>query len=619
LELPKNRYLFNGVVSGIASYGNCIGVPTVGGEIYFNEIYSKNNLVNVFCLGIARKGNIIRGRADGIGNPIMYVGSKTGRDGIHGATMASESFGSQSNQKKPMVQIGDPFTEKLLLEACLDLIEKKLLVGIQDMGAAGLTSSSIEMAGRSDNGVRLDVSLVPKREEGMTPYEVMLSESQERMLLVVKSGKTKEVENILGKWDLEAVVIGEVIAEKRIYVMEGDRKVADIPIHGLIDDAPVLERPLAPPPFLDQLQALNLEVLKEPDDFNEILLKLIGSPSLASKRWVYEQYDHMVRTNTVVLPGGGASVIRVKGTQKGLALTVDGNSRYCLLNPYLGGQIIVAEAARNVVCVGARPLALTNCLNFGNPERLEVMWQFALAVEGISETARQFKIPVVSGNVSFYNETQGVGIYPTPVIGLVGLMEDVSLFTTPWFKNEGDLILLLGKTLEELGGTEYLHLVMHQEKGLPPSLNLSLEERVQRVCFKAIQNRLLSSAQDCSEGGLMVALAESCFLSPGHLLGAEINLEASGIRLDALLFGETQSRIIVSLSEKNLEPLKNLANSEGVPWQILGRVGGDRLTVYEKSRKKIPSPVISQRVNSLREIWEGAIPLLLDQGGASYV
>ena len=616
LESPKNRHLFQGVVGGISSYGNCVGVPTVGGEIYFNEIYSKNNLVNVFCLGIGKKTNIIRGRADGVGNPIMYVGSKTGRDGIHGATMASESFGSQSSPKKPMVQIGDPFTEKLLLEACLELIEKDLLVGIQDMGAAGLTSSSIEMAGRSNTGVRLDVSRVPKREEGMTPYEVMLSESQERMLLVVKSGKTQEVEQILGKWDLDAVVIGEVIPEKRIFVMEGDQKVGDIPIHGLIDDAPDYERPLGPPPFLDQLQSLNLEFLKEPEDFNEILLKLLGSPSLASKRWVYEQYDHMVRTNTVVLPGGGAAVIRVKGTQKGLALTVDGNSRYCLLNPYLGGQIVVAEAARNVVCVGARPLALTDCLNFGNPERLEVMWQFALSVEGISESARRFKIPVVSGNVSFYNETQGVGIYPTPVIGLVGLIDDVSLFTTPWFKNEGDLILLLGETKEELGGTEYLNLVMHQEKGLPPSLNLSLEERVQRVCLKAIQRQLVSSAQDCSEGGLLVALAECCFLSPKHFLGAEIDLDANGMRLDGLLFGESQSRIIVSLSGKNFESLKTLANSEEIPWQVLGRVVGDHLKVFKNNKVKGKSLIISQPIKNLREKWEEAIPLLLDNKGS---
>jgi len=429
---------------------------------------------------------------------------------------------------------------------------------------------------------------------------------------VVNRGKTQEVEQILGKWDLDAVIIGEVIPEKRIYVMEGDQKVGDIPICGLIDDAPVYERPLSPPPFLDQLQSLNLEFLKEPGDFNEILLELLSSPSLASKRWVYEQYDHMVRTNTVVLPGSGAAVVRVKGTQKGLALTVDGNSRYCLLNPYLGGQIVVAEAARNVVCVGARPLALTDCLNFGNPERLEVMWQFALSVEGISESARRFKIPVVSGNVSFYNETQGVGIYPTPVIGLVGLIDDVSLFTTPWFKNEGDLIILLGETKEELGGTEYLNLVMHQEKGLPPSLNLSLEERVQRVCLKAIQCQLVSSAQDCSEGGLMVALAECCFLSPNHFLGAEIHLDANGIRLDALLFGESQSRIIVSLSEKNFESLKTLANSEDVPWQVVGRVVGDHLKVTENSKVKGKALIISKSIKNLRERWEGAIPLLLD-------
>lgn len=616
LQDPKNRYLFHGVISGISSYGNCIGVPTIGGEIYFNDIYSKNNLVNVFCLGIAKKDQIIKGRADGVGNPIMYVGSKTGRDGIHGATMASEAFGSGLAKKKPMVQIGDPFTEKLLLEACLEIIKKDLLVGIQDMGAAGLTSSSVEMAGRAQTGVRIDISRVPVREEGMTPYEVMLSESQERMLLVVKKGKSDEVENILQKWDLDAVVIGEVIPEKKLCITEGEKIVGDIPIAGLIDDAPVYERPLSPPPFLDQLHSFNLEFLKVPDNFNDILLELLSSPSIASKRWVYEQYDHMVRTDTIVLPGGGASVIRLKGTQKGLAMTVDGNSRYCLLNPFLGAQIAVAEAARNVVCVGGRPLAMTDCLNFGNPERPEVMWQFGMAVDGISDSGRQLEIPVVSGNVSFYNETRGLGIYPTPVIGMVGIIDDISNFVTPWFKNEGDLIILLGETKEEIGGTDYLEVILHQERGYPPSLDLVEEKKLQSVCLTAIQEGLVASAQDCSEGGLAVTLAECCMMSPDRNTGASISLDLGKMRSDAVLFGESQSRIILSLPKSNLNAVEKIAHSKGVPFQVIGSVGGEHLEVSFINNEKADVPVIYQSIQEMKKLWETALPLLLEKGNS---
>jgi len=616
LSNPKNRYLFHGVIGGISGYGNCVGVPTIGGEIYFNDIYSKNNLVNVFCLGVAKKEEIIKGRADGIGNPIMYVGSKTGRDGIHGATMASEAFGSGLGGKKPMVQIGDPFIEKLLLEACLELIKKDLLVGIQDMGAAGLTSSSVEMAGRAQTGIRIDISRVPVREEGMTPYEVMLSESQERMLLVVKKGETDEVEEILQKWDLDAVVIGKVIPEKKLYVTEGEKIVGDIPIAGLIDDAPVYERPLSPPPFLDQLHSFNLEFFKEPESYNDTLLKLLSSPSIASKRWVYEQFDHMVRTDTIVLPGGGASVIRLKGTQKGLAMTVDGNSRYCLLNPYLGAQIAVAEAARNVVCVGGRPLAMTDCLNFGNPERPEVMWQFGMAVDGISDSGRQLKIPVVSGNVSFYNETRGLGIYPTPIIGMVGVIDDISTFVTPWFKNEGDLIILLGETKEEIGGTDYLEVILHQERGYPPSLDLNMEKKLQRLCLTAIQEGLVVSAQDCSEGGLAVTLAECCMMSPDRNIGAKLSINLGKIRMDAALFGESQSRIILSLPKSNLNAVKKIAHSEGVPLQVIGSVGGGHLEVSFNDVEKADVPVIYQPVQKMKDLWENALPLLLKKGNS---
>ena len=616
LSNPKNRYLFHGVIGGISGYGNCVGVPTIGGEIYFNDIYSKNNLVNVFCLGIAKKEDIIKGRADGIGNPIMYVGSKTGRDGIHGATMASEAFGSGLGKKKPMVQIGDPFIEKLLLEACLELTKKDVLVGIQDMGAAGLTSSSVEMAGRAQTGIRVDISRVPAREEGMTPYELMLSESQERMLLVVKKGKTDEVEEILQKWDLDAVVIGKVIPEKKLYVTEGEKIVGDIPIAGLIDDAPVYERPLSPPSFLDQLHSFNLDFFKEPDNFNDILLKLLSSPSIASKRWVYEQFDHMVRTDTIVLPGGGASVIRLKGTRKGLAMTVDGNSRYCLLNPYLGAQIAVAEAARNVVCVGGRPLAMTDCLNFGNPERPEVMWQFGMAVDGISDSGRQLKIPVVSGNVSFYNETRGLGIYPTPVIGMVGVIDDISTFVTPWFKNEGDLIILLGETKEEIGGTDYLEVVLHQERGYPPSLDLNMEKKLQNLCLTVIQEGLVASAQDCSEGGLAVTLAECCMMSPDRNIGAKLSMNLGKIRRDAALFGESQSRIILSLPKSNLNAVQKIAHAKGVSLQVIGSVGGEHLEVSFNDDEKADIPVIHQSVQKMKDLWENALPLLLQKGNS---
>ena len=444
LHSPKNRHLMKGVVSGIAGYGNCMGVPTVGGEIVFNDIYSLNPLVNVFCLGLAHQDKIFRGTAAGVGNPVIYFGSKTGRDGIHGATMASDSFDDQSEQKRPTVQVGDPFTEKLLLEACLELMERDLLVGIQDMGAAGLTSSSCEMASRAGNGIELDLTVVPRREPGMTPYEIMLSESQERMLMVAKAGKEDECIEICRKWDLDVAVVGKVTADGILRVLDQGKVVAEIPAKALADDGPRYERPFQPPAYQDMLTNLNYDAIPDVKDANVALLTLLESPTIASKRWVYEQYDHMVRTNTTVRPGSDAAVVRIKGTKKAVAMTVDCNSRYCLLNPYEGARLAVAEAARNLVCSGAVPIGLTDCLNFGNPERPDIMWQFAMAIEGMKDACEHFQIPIVSGNVSFYNETNGLSIYPTPMLGMVGLIDDAERSMTQWFKQEGDDVILLG-------------------------------------------------------------------------------------------------------------------------------------------------------------------------------
>src|SRR5713101_460867 len=579
LDQPKNRYLFSGVVAGIAGYGNCIGVPTVGGEVYFNEIYNHNPLVNVFCLGIARNDQIIRGQASGVGNPVLDIGAKTGRDGIHGATMASDSFDEGSESMRPTVQVGDPFTEKLLLEACLELMEQDLLVGIQDMGAAGLTSSACEMASRAGTGIELELAEVPRREQGMTPYEVLLSESQERMLLVAKPGREGEVLDICKKWDVDAAVVGRVTGDGFLRVKDKGGVVAEVPARALADDAPKYERPADAPAYQDALQSLPLELIPEPKDCNAVLETLLTSPTIAYKGWVFEQYDHMVQTNTVIRPGSDAAVLRIKGTDKALAVTADCNSLHCVLNPYVGAGIAVAEAARNLVCAGARPLALTDCLNFGNPERPDIMWQFILTIEGIADACKALKIPVVSGNVSFYNETRGLSIYPTPVIGMVGLIENAAHAVSQGFKAEGDAVVLLGETGEDLGGTEYLRTVHHREQGTPPVLNLEREGALHRVVLQAIEQGLVRSAHDCAEGGLAVALAESCLSTTNGPLGAEIALDGHGLRQDSLLFGESQSRIILSVKPANCEKIESLARQEHVPCSALGSVSGRRLMI----------------------------------------
>jgi phosphoribosylformylglycinamidine synthase len=607
LDHAKNRFLVKGVVAGIAGYGNCMGVPTVGGEVIFNEIYANNPLVNVFCVGLAQKDKIFKGKAAGVGNPIIYVGSKTGRDGIHGATMASDSFTEESESKRPTVQVGDPFTEKLLLEACLELMSTDLLVGIQDMGAAGLTSSSCEMASRADTGVELDLTHVPRREPGMTPYELMLSESQERMLMVAKRGKEDEVLRICKKWDLDVAVVGRVTEDGILRVRDQGQVVAEIPAKALADEGPRYERPHAPPAFQEYLQALNLDSLRDVQDPTAALLSLLESPAIASKRWIYQQYDHMVRTNTVVRPGSDAAVVRVKGTDKALAMVVDGNGRYCVLHPYIGGTIAVAEASRNLVCSGAEPIGLTDCLNFGNPERPDVMWQFMMVIEGIKDSCETFGIPVVSGNVSFYNETNGLSIYPTPILGMVGLIERTDHITTQWFKQAGDAIILLGKTREDLGGTEYLRVFHHREQGMPPHLSLEDEKRLQHYLLGAIRQGLVQSAHDCSDGGLAVAVTECCVSAPGTPVGAVLTLGADGLRRDALLFGESQSRVVLSVKAEHVDRVLREAWDTGVPAAKIGTVGGDRLVIQVEGDKFISGCRVDVDLTTLADHWGNSL------------
>ncbi len=579
---PDTVRLVDGVVAGIAGYGNSIGIPTVGGEVGFEPGYAGNPLVNVFCLGVAKADRLAKGVAAGIGNPVYYVGARTGRDGIHGATMASAEFDDQSADNRPAVQVGDPFMEKLLLEACLEVLRTDALVGIQDMGAAGLTCSTCEMAARGGTGIEIDVSRVPQRETGMTPYEIMLSESQERMLLVVRQGREAEVEQVFDKWDLHAVRIGEVTGDGRLRVRDRDRVVAEIPNRELADGAPVYDRPTRYPAYLDAVQQLDVSALAVPADLTRTWLELLAAPVIASKRWVYRQYDHMVRTNTVALPGLGAGVVRIKGTGRALALSVDGNGRYTYLDPREGGRLAVAEAARNVACAGAEPIGATNCLNFGNPERPDIMWQFVQAVDGIAEGCRALGIPITGGNVSLYNETDGQAIYPTPVLGVVGLLEDAAQVLTRIFPAAGLDVVLLGDPAGALGGSEYLKQVHGLVRGRPAPVDFDREAALQRLVVDAARHRMLSSAHDCAEGGLAVALAECSIESGG--VGARVDLPVSigsndGFDVARTLFGESPTRIIVSVTRAGQAELLARARDLGVPAAVIGRTGGDRLTV----------------------------------------
>ncbi len=577
---PRTRRIVQGVVAGIAGYGNSIGIPTIGGEIAFEESYSGNPLVNVLCLGIAKADALVKGTAAGEGNPVYYVGARTGRDGIHGATMASAEFDDRSAEKRPAVQVGDPFMEKLLLEACLELMKTDALIGVQDMGAAGLTCSTSEMGARGGAGIEIDVKDVPQRESGMTPYEIMLSESQERMLLVVTRGREAEVEQIFDKWDLHAARIGEVTGDGILRVKSHGQTVAEIPNTALVDEAPIYDRPRSRPAYLDEVRKLDLKTIVPPAP-QMAFLTLLSSPTIASKRWVYRQYDHMVRTNTLVLAGMGAGVIRVKETTKALALSTDGNGRYCYADPRRGAMLAVAEAARNVACAGAVPIGATNCLNFGNPERPEIMWQFAEAIAGIAEACRALEIPITGGNVSLYNETDGNAIYPTPVIGVVGLIEDSSRILARTFRNAHCDILLLGRGSAELGASEYLKRVHGLVAGEPPRLDLSAERSLLALLSRAAAAGLLQSAHDCSDGGIAVALAECTFDTAGIGLNVDLPPEnpadVNALQLIGTLFGESATRVVVSVRSEDRAAVLELAADAGVPAQFIGRTGGNRI------------------------------------------
>ena len=602
----RNKAILKGAVSGIGHYGNCFGVPTIGGEVVFDESYSLNPLVNAFALGLVRQDQIFFGKASGIGNPVMYVGAKTGRDGIHGATMASAEFDEEALEKRPTVQVGDPFLEKLLLEACLEAMRSGAIEGMQDMGAAGLTSSSVEMAARAGTGLEIDLTLVPQREAGMTAYEMLLSESQERMLIVARSGREKEVVEGFNKWDLDAVVIGKVVEGDRLKIIHNGKIEADLPVLALTDEAPKYEREIGPKPEANALTDrpdfghLNL-------DFGQVLRTLLASPNICSKHWVYEQYDSMVRTNTAVLPGADAAVIRVKETRRAIAMCLDGNGRYVGVNAFEGAKLTVAEAARNVVCVGAKPIAVTNCLNFASPERPEVMRSFSDVIDGLIETCETFETPVVSGNVSFYNETDGRGILPTPVIGMVGVVDDVRKLITQGFKAEGDVIALLGTTGDDLSVSEFAQTVAGLSfeemaaKGRVPQLDLTLEKQVQDTCLKLADEGLVRSAHDCSDGGLAVALAEMCFSSLGReAVGAEITLVSNGLSKEAVLFGESPSRIIISFSSDDLEKVKTVVGD--CPFEVIGKVGKDALSINVDG-----SEAVSVKVDELEGSWKTSL------------
>ncbi len=575
---PRTRRFIEGVVSGIGWYGNCFGVPNLGGEVGFAPEYAGNPLVNAMAVGLVAKRGIFRARAEGVGNPVFYVGAKTGRDGIHGATMASATFDETAEERRPTVQVGDPFTEKLLLEACLEAMATGAIVGIQDMGAAGLACACSEMPARAGTGMEIEAARVPQRETGMTPYEIMLSESQERMLLVAARGREDEVRAVFAKWELDAVDIGRVTDDGMLRVRFHGVVVAEVPVRALADEAPVYEKPTARPAWQDGLEAFDPLSLPAPPDLTAALLTLLESPAIASKEWVYRQYDQQVGINSLVLPGSDAGVLRIKGTRIGVAVTTDGNARFVYLDPRAGAAMAVAEAARNLSVSGARPLGLTDCLNFGSPERPEILWQFKEAVAGLTEACRALEIPVVGGNVSFYNETLGQAILPTPVIGMAGILDDVEARSTQWFAEAGDRVALLGPEVVSLGGSELLWVLHRRVAGRLAPLDWGVERAVQEACRAAIGARLLGSAHDCAEGGLAVALAEACVSGP-RLLGAEVDLGTSGGRADQTLFGEGPSRVVVSVKTVAARHFEQLMSEFRVPWRWIGRVGGARLVV----------------------------------------
>ncbi len=611
-----NKYLFDGVIAGIAHYGNCFGLPTVAGDVYFSDSYGTNILVNAMCIGVVQSGTeeidelygpIVRGKAAGVGNRVLYVGNDTGRDGIHGATFASVEISEETEEKRSSVQVGDPFKEKLLMEACLELIKTGIVIGMQDMGAAGLTSSTSEMASRSNSGIELFLDKVPMREEGMTPYEIMLSESQERMVVIVEKGKEQIAYDIFEKWGLHAVDVGQVTDDGMLRCYFKGEVVAEVPARSLADDAPVYEVPEEKPYYLEEVQKVKIDTISDLSkaEISNAFLKLLATTNIVSKKYVFEQYDYMVQTNSVVVPGiGDAAVLRVKGSDKKIAATTDCNSRYCYLEPYSGGAIAVAEAARNLACVGARPVGATDCLNFANPEKPENFWVMRKVCEGLADACREFEVPIISGNVSMYNESATGPIYPTPTIGMVGVIEPGVARMTMEFKNKGDLIVMLGETRNSLGGTEYLKVLHGLEVGLPPKMEFNKEKDLHNLLIRSIEQSLVTSAHDLSEGGLLIALAEAALLGRQ---GVKVELKQGQLRADALMFAETQSRAIVSVSPDKLDLFKKLSAEYNVPYDVIGKVTADQNFLVTLDGE----PVINEEISKLVDIYENTIQKIM--------
>jgi phosphoribosylformylglycinamidine synthase subunit PurL len=604
LKNNRTKFLLEGVVKGIGDYGNSFGVPTVAGEIYFDESYQDNPLVNAMAVGIVNKKHVASAIAKGKGNKVIIVGSSTGRDGIHGATFASEEISEKSEAKRPSVQVGDPFTEKLLLEATLEIVQNGWLIGIQDMGAAGIACSTSEMSAKGKSGMNIDLSKVPLREKGMTAYEIMLSESQERMLCVVKKGFENRVKEVFDKWDLNCEIIGEVTDDGKLHINYLGKQKAEIPAYELVlgGGAPVYIRDTKEPSYLKETKAFDFNKLPEPKNIQETFLKIFSSPNIVSKKWIYEQYDSMVRTNTIVGPGCDAAIVYVKGTNKALAMKTDCNSRYVYLNPKEGAKIAVAEAARNVVCSGGVPLAITNCLNFGNPYKPEVYWQFKQAIEGMGEACAFFDTPVTGGNVSFYNESPNIAVYPTPTIGMVGLIDDLKKITTSFFKEKNDLIYILGEDFEELGGSEYLKVVHNKVAGNSPKINLPLEKKLHEVMLEAVNKELIKSAHDSSEGGIICAMAECCILNEENPVGAEVTIPIKS-REDFSLFSESQSRIIVTVSKDKKINFEKLLNERKQKYFLIGITGGSKFKVNNS---------INVEVNDLKKIYYNTIHRIMN-------
>ncbi|OQX54429.1 MAG: phosphoribosylformylglycinamidine synthase II [Candidatus Omnitrophica bacterium 4484_213] len=610
LDNQRVKFLFKEVTRGLAHYANIAEVSVVGGDTYFDESYEGNPLVNALVVGIVREKNIVRGGAYGKGNPVYYIGGETGRDGIGGASFASKEISQESRGRKNAVAIGDPKLGRRLREVCLELIEKGFVVGMQDMGAAGLTCSSSETATRAGTGIEIDVALVPQREKGMNAYEILLSESQERMLVILKEDKEKEALDVLKKWNINAAKIGRVTDDKIMRVKENGALVCEIPAEALTKKAPLYQREIKEPAYLKEAQKLVRESVREPQDFNKVLLQLLGSPTIASKESAYKKFTFLNKEEVVANAGSDAAIIRIKGTNKALAISVDCNGRYCYLNPYNGAMLAVAEAARNIVCAGGKPLAITDGLNFGNPMKPENYWQFEKCVEGLSTACKALNTPVVSGNVSFYNENPKGAIDPTPMVGMVGLIEDADRYVTQEFKNVGDLIVLLGENKPDLSGSEYLYLIHKQKKG-NPQIDIEKEKAVQEVCLEAIKSKIINSAHDCSEGGLAITLAESCISEAERMLGAVIKLDGlkeRDIRLDEVLFAETPSRIVVSISKDKLRVLEQIAEKYSISYQVLGNVSGKRLTIEYKG-----TPIIDFPLSTLSNTWRNAIPSRLNE------